>query len=510
MALTNESSYRQFADADMSYVENRLPLRTMPVAPGSRGSISDWLIASSVISALMTFLLAGVFLYNTLEQIISRQCDEIMRAKLVSLSQLVSIPGSDSAYVQHELDESHGEPGHVHVHVHLYGAVQAETAKAEGPAGDIENLFFQRPPEPDSGAINSASFTSGDGRRYLTMSAWLPLGGPEQRRETFARLAHDATEGDMILSRFAAALIVGLAVLFVVTAAIAALLIREPLAQLRKFETTVAEIGTANLDRRLEVDGLPSELRTLGHSFNEMLSRVQESHARLNNFSANIAHEIKSPLSNMLLAIDVALMKARTVDEYRAVLESFAEDGERLSRLVHDLLLVARGKNLDAELERQQIDLATELEIIREYFAPAAEERSITLMVTHDVSGPINANRILLQRAINNLVDNSLKHTPPGGTITLSAAGTGGSTKIVVSDTGAGISPDFLPHAFDRYAVGTSGASRVKGTGLGLSIVRSVVELHGGTVAIKSERDKGTAVTIDLPFANASPQHVII
>jgi two-component system heavy metal sensor histidine kinase CusS len=192
------------------------------------------------------------------------------------------------------------------------------------------------------------------------------------------------------------------------------------------------------------------------------------------------------------------------------VLESFAEDAERLSRLVQDLLLVARGKSLDANLERQQIDVASEIEIIREYFAPAAQEREITLKVSHNVSRPVNANRVLLQRAINNLVDNALKHTPSGGTINLSAVELDRSTMIEVKDTGEGISPEFLPHAFDRFTVGAPNVDAHNGTGLGLSIVRSVVELHGGSVRIASERGKGTAVTIEIPHGNAPPQNVVI
>jgi two-component system heavy metal sensor histidine kinase CusS len=492
----------------MSYVENRQLQSPIAGALRSRGSISGWLIASSGISALITFLLAGIFLYHTLEQIVSRHYEEIMRAKLASLSRLIAMPNADATMVRHELDRDDGEPKHVHVH--LYGDIQTENDKSKGHPEDLEKGFFPAPVGEPTEEISLNSFYSKDGRHYQTMSAWLPLGAVGNEARIYARLARDVSEGDKILSRFAAALIAGLAVLFGVTAAIAAVVIKEPFAQLRKFENTVAEISTANLDRRFEIDGLPSELQTLGQSFNEMLSRVQESHSRLSNFSANIAHELKSPLNNMLLAIDVALRKARTVEEYRAVLESFAEDGERLSRLVQDLLLVARGKSLDADLERQQIDVASEIEIIREYFAPAAQEREITLKVSHNVSRPINANRILLQRAINNLVDNALKYTPSGGTINLSAVELDRSTKIEVNDTGEGISPEFLPYAFDRFTVGAPSVAAHNGTGLGLSIVRSVVELHGGSVRIESERGKGTVVTIEIPHGNATPQNVVI
>lgn len=508
MAHSSASSSKLFADADMSSVERLAFSETEPVGPVATGSILGRLVIGAGFAVLVAFLVAGVFMLQMLKSEYERKSDEILKAKLEGLTTLFSGPAPKLEYIQHELDEPLG--GATHVHAHIYGAIQAETKSIRESSPDLEANFFGLSPETVPEGVTRAIFRSNTGRTFRTWSSRLARSEPQGQKNMVVRMAVDVSNSDEALRGFAKALIAGLSLLFVSTLIIAARLVREPLAQLRQLEKAVEEIGASTLGSRLAVEGLPSELQALGRSFNDMLARVQASQVRLSNFSADVAHEIKSPLNNMLLAIDVALMKSRTVDEYRSVLESFSEDGESLARLVQDLLLVARGKTLDTEIQRQQIDIPSELDIIREYFGPVAQERSIKFEVSHKVSRPLYANRVLLQRAINNLIDNSLKHTPASGSITIFAAEHDDRVQFVVSDTGEGICPEFLPHAFDRFAVGSPSSHSCDGTGLGLSIVRSVAELHGGSVKVESEVNKGTVVTIDLPFVTASPASVIV
>jgi two-component system heavy metal sensor histidine kinase CusS len=250
------------------------------------------------------------------------------------------------------------------------------------------------------------------------------------------------------------------------------------------------------------VDGLPAELRPLASTFNEMLDRLEESFTRLSRFSADIAHELRTPVNNLRGEVEVALTKLRSVEEYRDVLGSCLEEFGRLSQLIESLLFLARSENAQTALSKGPVDVREELTKVHEFYEAAAAEAGVTLSVA--AQEPVTAclNRTLFQRAVGNLVANALAYTPSGGNVSLSATREGDAVRVTVSDSGQGIPPEDLARVFDRfYRVDRARSSASGGSGLGLAIVKGIVLLHGGKTDITSELGRGTRVSLVFPLA---------
>ncbi len=226
---------------------------------------------------------------------------------------------------------------------------------------------------------------------------------------------------------------------------------------------------------------------------------VEASFARLSRFSADLAHELRTPVNNLHGEIEVTLEHPRTAAEYRATLESALEEAARLGKLVDGLLFLARAENAQIPLAAEATDLRAELERIGEFYGAAAEQRGIRLDTELAAGLHARVDRALFQRAIGNLIENALLHTPSGGTIRLSASRERERIRVQVSDTGPGLGPERLAHLFDlesRGPVPENGARPTGGLGLGLSIVRGIVRLHGGDMEVASPPGQGVIVTL--------------
>jgi two-component system heavy metal sensor histidine kinase CusS len=264
---------------------------------------------------------------------------------------------------------------------------------------------------------------------------------------------------------------------------------------------TARRISSENLRERILTDGYPVELAALAGTFNSMLDRLEQSFERISRFSADIAHDLRTPVNNIRGEAEVALSRARSIDEYREVLESCLEGAVRLSDLMGNLLFLARAESPLACLNREPVNVAELLIGMREYYEASAAEGGISLTATTDSEAVVaDLDRMLVQRAVGNLISNAVAHTPPRGSIVLKARAEGTAVRIEVTDTGCGIPPEALPRVFDRFfRVDPSRSQASGGTGLGLAIVQGIIVLHGGTVEIASRMGEGTRVTLLMP-----------
>lgn len=310
------------------------------------------------------------------------------------------------------------------------------------------------------------------------------------------QVAQDRTEDEHFRRQFqflfAAIMALGLlaAALIAVTATKRGL---RPLAEMRH---SLERIGPTRLDERIEVSKWPRELQPLALAFDDMMARLENSFLRLSQFSADLAHELRTPLGNILGEAQVTLSRARSPDEYRAAIESTVTECERLSAIVDNLLFLARAEAADRQIHRTHFAARTAAEKIATFYETVAEDRGVTIVCNGD--GDIYADPLLFSRALSNIVDNALQFTPRGGRIEIALSRANGQTEVAVSDTGSGISSEHLPRVFDRfYRADPSRSSR--GAGLGLALVKSIVDLHGGTAAIESATGSGTTMRLCFP-----------
>jgi two-component system heavy metal sensor histidine kinase CusS len=343
-----------------------------------------------------------------------------------------------------------------------------------------------------------------DGRLFLVMSAAAAVGSSAQTDTV--QIAIDVSQQQALLARyrhrFWLILLGTLAIFPLVGYQIA----RRGIRPVREMATTARHISSTNLHERIQPEGYPSELASLAATFNQMLDGLEESFERISRFSADIAHDLRTPVNNIRGEAEVALARARTVDEYREALSSCLEEAVRLSDLIGDLLFLARAESPLAHLHRENLNVGELLSGIREYYEASAADRGVSLS-TVVPNEPVIAqlDRTLLQRAVGNLVSNALAHTPAGRSVVLGTSIEPAAVRIEVSDTGVGIPPEALPRVFDRFfRVDESRSQASGGTGLGLAIVQSIMLLHGGNVEIASKVGQGTQVTLSVPVSPAA------
>jgi two-component system heavy metal sensor histidine kinase CusS len=344
------------------------------------------------------------------------------------------------------------------------------------------------------------------GRVFRVTSASAPVGSPATQTDTL-QIAVDVSQKEESLARYRFWFWVVLLATSAIFPLVGYQIARQGIRPVQEIATTARHITSTNLRERILAEGYPSELASLADTFNKMLDRLEESFERISRFSADIAHDLRTPVNNIRGEAEVALVRARTVDEYRDVLGSCLEETVRLSDLISDLLFLARAENPLTHLHRERVNVAELLDGVRDYYEASAEDGGISL-TTAAGAEPVIAelDRALVQRAVGNLVSNAVAHTPCGGSIVLATTtGTGAeasTVRIEVSDTGEGIPPEALPKVFDRfYRVDTSRSQASGGTGLGLAIVQSIMLLHGGNVEIASQVGQGTRVTLRIPVS---------
>jgi two-component system heavy metal sensor histidine kinase CusS len=289
-----------------------------------------------------------------------------------------------------------------------------------------------------------------------------------------------------------------------ISLAIGYVLARQGLRPIQAMISAARAVSPKYLNGRVPVYGHPAELRELAETLNAVLARMQEAFARLDQFSADVAHELRTPVHNLRGGIEVSLRQTRTPDEYQRTLIAALSETDRLGRLVDRLLLLAQAEDPRREVRPEMTDVIGEFEGIREFFGPAAAEVGISIEVVSQPPAEFPLDRALFQRALSNLVANALAHTPAGGSVRLAAEADELGLCVRVEDTGSGIPAGDIPHLFDRYFRSRAARASGRGVGLGLAIVRRVVELHGGTVNIKSSLGHGT--TLRLFFPHPAPQ----
>ncbi|HUN60401.1 MAG TPA: heavy metal sensor histidine kinase [Candidatus Sulfotelmatobacter sp.] len=464
------------------------------------GTLAFRLTVGYALAGLVMVIVATASLYVVLVTELERSTDLFLSDKVNVIRTILRERPDDWDNLREEVEEESAARQYEQFYIRLLDDKNNPLMTTPGMTKLLDLQKF--PSGTQKQTKRALSMIGKNGHTFRVTTAAVPVGSPPTQTDT-VQIAIDVSQKDALLARYRRwfwAILAGSLVIFPL---VGYKIARQGIRPVEEIATTARHISSTNLHERILPEGYPSELASLAGTFNQMLDRLEESFERISRFSADIAHDLRTPVNNIRGEAEVALARARTVDEYRDVLGSCLEETVRLSDLISDLLFLARAESPLAHLHWGRVDIRELLNSVCDYYEGAAAEGGVSL-TTANGDGPVIAelDRTLVQRAVGNLVANAVAHTPPGGSVVLRADANGGSVRIDVSDTGMGIPPEALPRVFDRFfRVDKSRSQASGGTGLGLAIVQSIMALHNGNAEIQSQLGEGTRVILRMPIA---------
>jgi two-component system heavy metal sensor histidine kinase CusS len=456
----------------------------MPSKTAEPRSISAQLVLLFTFSAALVLSCALVVFYWIVVQHAVEEDNAVLKARVRALRAELREPNGLETMQQQLQNHRAGEAIVEWVRVLENSAVAAATA-------DMDRLL---PASVFPSGENSKLTVDyrASGRRFALFTAAEKIG----LRQYTIQFAQDRSADEQFRRKFGALLAVSVALGTLASALIGISVTRRGLRPLRAMTDAVKKITPIRLDVRLGAPRWPNELQPLAIAFDQMLDRLENSFTRLSQFSADLAHELRTPIANMLGEAQVGLSRDRAAEEYRHIIESSVGECERLSAIVDNLLFLARAESAENQIQCSVFDARPLADKIASYWETVADDRNVKISCSGDAE--MFADQSLVERALNNLVENALRFTPDGGKITISIASLNGETAVAVQDNGAGIPAEHLPRVFDRF-YRVDPARNSGGSGLGLALVQSIVDLHGGTADIRSEVGRGTVVTLRFP-----------
>ena len=355
------------------------------------------------------------------------------------------------------------------------------------PGADfLKELIAAWSKDPGEGRSRPVVWESGE-RAYRGIAMSVPFGAVAASPFTVAVALDISHHRDFMVS-FRKTLWIFVAVGILLSGFLGWFDARRGLVPVRNMAQVAKGISASRLGDRLPHESVPAELADLAASFNAMLDRLEDSFRRLSDFSSDLAHELRTPVSNLMTQTHVALSRFRSAEEYREILYSNIEEYDRLARMIADMLFLAKADHGLIVPNRENIDLATEVDELIGFYEALADEGGVR--VSRNGIGSISGDRLMIRRAISNLLSNAIRHTARGGVIKAEIRDQGNDgVCIAVENPGVAIPPAHLSRLFDRfYRVDSCRQRSGEGAGLGLAITKSIVEAHGGTISVSAER----------------------
>jgi two-component system heavy metal sensor histidine kinase CusS len=470
------------------------------------GTLAFRLTAGYALAGLFLVVFATASLYFVLVTELEKSTELFLADKAHVLRTMLRERPDDWDALREEVELESAARRYEQFYIRLLDERNAPLLTTPGMADqlDLEQLAKQTQSRPD----RTIRMTGRSGQAFRVTSVVAPVGSSATQTDTI-QIAIDLSQKDALLARYrlwAWIIVLGT---FAIFPLVGYQIARHGIRPVEEMATTARHISSTNLRERILSEGYPFELASLASTFNQMLDRLEESFERISRFSADIAHDLRTPVNNLRGEAEVALSRTRSADEYRDVIASCLEEAVRLSDLIGDLLFLGRAESPLTHLRRERVDVGKLLGGVKDYYEASAADGGVSLTTTiADEPVVAELDRTLLQRAVGNLVSNALAHTPRGGAVVLGTSVNltnkdASTICIEVSDTGAGIPSEALPRVFDRFfRVDSSRSQGSGGTGLGLAIVQSIALLHGGNVEISSRLGQGTRVTLHVPVSS--------
>jgi len=459
-------------------------------------SLTARLTIAYTLSSVSLILIATLYLYWSLVHALNYRDEKFFTSKAEAVRSLLSRP-DNRRDLHFRIETEWPALTSEMFFVRLMDAKGGIIAESPGGSGIFERtpipVTLGRPVNPGN---SDARILSHGGEVFRAFTSFLELDG----KHYTVQIALNRTEESALIDEYRNRLMMVLVVCLLGSAFACLQIARRGLRPIHVMAQTAAKITSSNLDEKMLPSEMPSELAHLAKTFDAMLDRLKASFERLQRFSADIAHELRTPINNISGELQVALGKDRPVEYYKDAIGSCLEECSRISRIIDSLLFLAHAENPRIELSKERVDVCKELEGTLEFYEPAAAEKGIQCRLFVDEGVMVIAERTLFQRAVGNILSNAIKNTERSGQIEIRASRKPTEVEIEIVDSGAGIPPEHLPHLFDRfYRVDASRSKDSGGSGLGLAIVKSIASIHGGDVKIRSAVGVGTRVSLLLP-----------
>jgi two-component system heavy metal sensor histidine kinase CusS len=456
----------------------------------SSKSVKPWSITArltffSILSATLILCAIGWYLYQSLANTFAEDNRQFLGKEIQLLFGVLQKQPLNLNHLAHEQNEGLDR---------YYSRILDEKgfSLSESVGMHLLPTIIEFPVASELAKAKGSIRTIADGRTVMLIT----VRDPKVAAYTI-QMAVDMSHEAQLLAKYQHNLL-GAVCLGLIFSALAALFVaRRGLSPLADITRHIEGVTITQLHAQLDPAAWPKELSTLAVAFNAMLQRLAASFAQLTQFSADLAHELRTPINNLMGETEVMLSKPREREEYEEILASNLEEYGRLSRIVETLLFLARAENTEISLRATSLIGETELDDICSYHEALAEEKNIYLHCQGH--GVLYADAQLFKRVLSNVLLNALQHTPAGGEIFIKLHATvDGGAEIAIQDTGYGIAAQHLAKLFNRfYRVDPARAEN--GTGLGLAIVKSIMDLHGGTVSLSSQPQVGTLLTLYFP-----------
>jgi two-component system, OmpR family, heavy metal sensor histidine kinase CusS len=470
----------------------RLRAKTRPMKPPARFLLRTLRARLSVLFALSTSALLifnGVLLHRGLQTRLEATSAREMATIVDSLqTRLRSMP--NIAAVSADRETWHSQLyGHKNLDIALFDARSAPLVRTSGYRPNAETMTVRAGVAPVS--------VSADKQPLRFLVAMAPLGDLSGTQVRVV-VQYDTRGERALLRAYALNVLVVIAAGTLVNALLAWSLARLGLRPLACLTARAERICSSHLAQPLPEHDMPGELKELSRAFNRMLARLHESFTRLTQFSSDLAHDMRTPLTNLLAEAQVALSQPRSADEYRGVIESSVDEFQRLARLIDSMLFLARADSGHRRLTLQSVDARNEAMRIAGYYEIMAADAGVEIVVSGHAR--FEGDVPLVQRALSNLISNALSHAPRGSTVNIQCGERRRYVQLSVSDTGVGIASPHLERIFDRfYRVDPSRHNSASGTGLGLAIVKSIMDEHQGECSVESVAHTRTTFSLRFP-----------
>ena len=462
-------------------------------------SLALRLAVAFAVAAFMLLLAAIAFPYFALAFNLDREDNESLTEKVAVIDALERKSPVNSAEFRDDLQQEAELQVSSPVVVRVLRDDGSSLVESKGMSAILPSSAFPKPSKFGAGSDQFVDMTLPDGRAFRVLCQTVSSGG-SPKDSLAVQVGLDRSAEARLLSNYRAGLVAELALGLVACALGGYLIARRGLRPIARMAETVQQIGSTTLNERIAPGGFPAELSALASAFNVMLQRLEDAFTRLSRFSADIAHELRTPINNVRGLVEVSLNSSQPEAERNRLLAASLDECQRLSRLIDNLLFLARAENPQMQINRQTVNIVGELKKMQEFYEAAGSEAGVTIQLDTMQSVEADVDRLLLQRAIGNLIENALAHTPKDGVVKLATQRLDGRVRIEVADTGRGIPADHLPHILERFhRVDPSRSKNTGGLGLGLAIVKSIAGLHGGTVEVHSEPGAGSRFTLIIP-----------